>query len=171
MAVAAAMIGRWAWPAAAAIAFAFLVGLALQGGRPDLLVDFKPAGLLGFAPEQAREIEVATGADRKRFVRDGERWKASPETAERLEAGLRLLRNSAPMRLLTAEEVARVPTLEYALGPDSLRVTVRPASGAAFVVQFGGRNPLGSARYARIDGTAGVALLPAYVAEAWEQVR
>ena len=37
---------RWAWPAAAALAFAFLVGLALQGGRPDIMVEFKPGGLM-----------------------------------------------------------------------------------------------------------------------------
>jgi hypothetical protein len=165
------MIGRWAWPVAAAAAFAFLVGLALQGGRPDILVDFKPAGLLAFAPEQAHEIEIARGRERTRFVRSGERWQASPETAERLDTGLRLLRNSAPMRVLSPEEVARVPPSEYALGPDSLRITIRPASGAAFVIVFGGRNPLGSARYAKVDGTAGVALLPSYVAETWEQVR
>jgi hypothetical protein len=165
------MIGRWAWPVAAAAAFAFLVGLALHGGRPDLLVDFKPSGLMAFAPEQAREIEIARGSERKRFVRDGERWEAPPQTSERLETGLRLLRNSAPMRLLSAEEVARVPPSEYALGPDSLRITVRPQGGAAFVVVFGGRNPLGSARYAKVDGTAGVVLLPSYVAETWEQVR
>jgi len=165
------MIGRWAWPVAAAAAFAFLVGLAFHGGRPDLLVDFKPSGLLAFAPEQAREIEIARGPERQRFVRIGERWEAPPQTAERLDNGLRLLRNSAPMRVLSAEEVARVPASEYALGPDSLRITVRPASGAAFVIVFGGRNPLGSARYAKVDGTAGVALLPSYVAETWEQVR
>jgi hypothetical protein len=162
---------RWAWPVAAALAFAFLVGLALQGGRPDIMVEFKPGGLMSFTPEQAREIEIRRGADRKRFVRSGQRWEAPVETAERLEAGLRLLRNAAPMRVLTAEEVARVPSSEYALGAGSLRVTVRPASGAAFVILFGGTNPLGAARYARVDGEAGVALLPAYVAEAWEQVR
>jgi hypothetical protein len=164
-------MSRWTWPAAAALAFAFLVGLALQGGRPDILVDFKPAGLLAFSPEQAREIEITTGADRKRFVRNGDHWQAPPQTAERLEAGLRLLHNAAPMRVLSAEEIARVPPSEYALGPDSLRVTVRPDKGAAFVIVFGGRNPLGAARYAKVDGTAGVALLPSYVAEAWEQVR
>jgi len=162
---------RWAWPAAAALAFAFLVGLALHGSRPDIMVQFKPGGLMAFAPEQAREIEIRRGADRKRFVRNGERWEAPVETAERLEAGLRLLRNAAPMRLLTAEEVARVPPSDYALGADSLRVTVRPEAGAAFVIQFGGPNPLGAARYAKVDGEAGVALLPTYVAEAWEQVR
>jgi hypothetical protein len=162
---------RWAWSAAAALAFAFLVGLALQGGRPDIAVEFKPGGLMAFAPEQVREIEIRRGADRRRFVRNGERWEAPVETAERLEAGLRLLRNAAPMRVLAAEEVARVPPSEYALGADSLRVTVRPASGAAFVIQFGGTNPLGAARYAKVDGEAGVVLLPTYVAEAWEQVR
>jgi hypothetical protein len=73
--------------------------------------------------------------------------------------------------VLSAEEITRVPPSEYALGPDSPRITIRPQSGAAFVIVFGGRNPLGSARYAKIDGTAGVVLLPAYVAETWEQVR
>jgi hypothetical protein len=166
------MMGRWAWPAAALAAFAFLVGLALHGGRPDILVQFKPNGVLSsFAPEQAREIEVARGSDRRRFVRDGERWNTEPEMAQRLDAGLRLLSNAGPMRVLSAEEVARVPPSEYALGSDSLRVTVRPAHGAAFVIQFGGRNPLGSAHYAKVDGETGVFLLPAYVGEAWERVR
>jgi hypothetical protein len=167
----AAVMTRWAWPAAAALSFAFLVGLALHGQRPDILVDYKPAGVLPFEPDQARGIEIAKGTDRNRFVRSGERWDAPGETAERLEAGLRLLRNAAPMRVLTAAEVARVPASEYALTADSLKVTVRPATGAAFVIQFGGANPLGSARYAKVDGEAGVALLPTYVAEAWEQVR
>jgi hypothetical protein len=162
---------RCAWSAAAALAFAFLVGLALHGGRPDVMVQFKPGGLMTFAPEQAREIEIRRGSDRKRFVHGGERWDAPVETAERLEAGLRLLRDAAPMRVLTAEEVARVAPSEYALGADSLRVTVRPATGAPFVIQFGGTNPLGAARYAKVDGEAGIALLPAYVAEAWEQVK
>ena len=41
------------------------------------------------------------------------------------------------MRGLSAEEVARVPPSEYALEADSLRITVRPQSGAAFVVVGG----------------------------------
>jgi hypothetical protein len=44
-------------------------------------------------------------------------------------------------------------------------------TGAAFVILFGGTNPLGASRYAKVDGEAGIALLPTYVAEAWEQVR
>jgi hypothetical protein len=164
------MIGRWAWPAAAALAFAFVVGLALHGGRPDILVDFKPAGLMPFAPDQVQEVHVKRGADYQRFERRGERWQASPEAVERLDLGLRLLRNTGPLRLLSAVEVAGVAPQEYAFESDNLRVLVRPARGPQFLIQFGGPNPLGSARYARVDGLPGVALLPSYVAEAWEQL-
>ena len=171
------MIRRVAWPLAAVAAFAFLVGLALHGERRDPMQEFKPAGLLTtFAPEDAREIEIAIGAEVWRFHRDGA-WR-SVETAKsvpadferRIEAALRLLRNSAPLRVLTAEEVARVPPSEYALASDSLRVQVRAADGATFRVQFGGLNPLGSARYAKVDGMDGVPMLPAYVGDAWEEV-
>lgn len=163
---------RWLWPAAAIVAFAFLVAAAFHGGRPDILVEFKPTGLLrAFAPEQAQEIEIASGGARRRFARAGERWDTAPEVALRLDAALRLLRDSGPMRVLTAEEVARVPASDYALGPDSLKVSIRPAKGATFVIQFGGRNPLGAARYAKVDGEAGIALLPTYVADAWEQLK
>jgi hypothetical protein len=163
---------RWLWPAAAIAAFAFLVAAALHGGRPDILVEFKPTGLLrAFPPEQAREIEIVRGSERRRFTRESERWNAAPEVAQRLDAGLRLLRDSGPLRVLTAEEIAKVPPSEYALGSDSLKVSIRPAKGATFVIQFGGRNPLGAARYAKVDGEPGIALLPIYVAEPWEQVK
>ena len=172
VAMAPALIRRWAWPAAAGLAFAFLVGLALQGGRPDIVVEFKPAGLMtlcagagardrgrGGAPSVSVSCAMASAGTRRPRRRSGSR----PACA--------CCATPAPMRVLSAEEVARVPPSEYALGADSLRVTVRPATGAAFVIQFGGTNPLGSARYAKVEGEAGVALLPTYVAEAWEQVR
>jgi hypothetical protein len=175
--VAAALIRRLAWPLVAAGAFAFLAGLALHGERRDPMQEFRPAGLLtAFAPEDAREVEIATGAGTWRFRRDGGWWEvdsskpAPADVAQRIDTALRLLRNSAPLRVLTADEVARVPPSEYALAADSLRVQVRAADGATFRVQFGGRNPLGSARYAKVDGMEGVPMLPAYVGDAWEQV-
>jgi hypothetical protein len=177
MAVAPPLIRRLGWPLAAAAAFAFLVGLALQGERRDPMQDFKPAGLLtAFAPEDAREIEIGTGAEVWLFRRDGAWGSVEPakplpaDFAQRIETALRLLRNSAPLRVLTAEEVARVPPSEYALTADSMRVQVGAADGATFRVQFGGLNPQGSARYAKVDGMEGVPMLPAYVGDAWEQV-
>lgn len=177
MAVAAALIRRWAWPLIAAAAFAFLVAAALHGQRRDPMQEFRPAGVLtAFAPEDARDVEITLGDKVWRFRRDGA-WrssdpsKAAPaDLSNRIETALRLLRNSAPLRVLTAEEVARVPPAEYALAADSLRVQVRAANGATFAVQFGGRNPLGSARYAKVAGMDGVPMLPAYVGDAWEQV-
>ncbi len=171
------LIRRLAWPLAAAAALTFLVGLALHGGRPDPMAQFKPAGLLtAFTPEEARDVEVANGAEVWRFRRDAE-WRTvdvprpvSTDVGARIDAALRLLRNSGPLRVLTAEEVARVPASEYALGPGGLRVQVRASSGVVFLIQFGGRNPLGSARYVRVDGLDGVPMLPAYVADAWERV-
>jgi hypothetical protein len=169
---------RLAWPLVAAVALVFVVGLALYGERPDAgLTPFKPAGLLtAFAPEEASEVEITAATGVWRFRREPG-WRAvdaSPpvpaDVAQRIDVALRLLRNSGPLRVLTSEEVARVPPSEYALGPGSLRVQVRGPNGATFQIQFGGRNPLGSARYVRVYGLDGVPMLPPYVAEAWEQV-
>jgi hypothetical protein len=177
MVVAAPLIRRLAWPLAALAAFIFLVALALHGSRPDPMQDFKPSGVLtAFSPEEARDIEITSGDDVWRFRRDPD-WRAidAPKAApvdvgKRIDAALRLLRNSKPLRVLTTDEVAKVPASEYALGPKSLRVRVGTANGATLAVQFGGRNPLGSARYARVEGMDGVPMLPAYVGDAWEQV-
>ena len=177
MVVAPPVIRRLAWPMAALAAFVFLVALALHGSRPDPMTDFKPSGVLtAFSPEEARDIEITSGDAVWRFRRQPD-WravdapKAAPaDVAQRIDAALRLLRNSKPLRVLTVDEVAKVPPSEYALGPRSLRVRVGTAGGSTFAVQFGGRNPLGSARYARVEGMEGVPMLPAYVGDAWEQV-
>jgi hypothetical protein len=176
--VAPSLMQRFAWPLAAAAALLFMVGLALSGKRPDAgLAPFKAAGLLAaFAPEDAREVEVAAGGATWRFRRD-DGWQAiaaprpvPSDLTRRIDAALRLLRNAGPLRVLTPDEVGQVPASEYALGSDSLRVEVRSSAGASFQIQFGGRNPLGVARYVRVQGVDGLPMLPTYVAEAWEQV-
>jgi hypothetical protein len=178
MAVAPSLIRRAAWPMAAAVALAFLVALALHGERPEPgLVGFKAAGLLtAFDPADAREIEVSRAGEVWRFRREGSSWRAveaprpvPAEAAERIDTALRLLRDSGPLRVLSAGEVARTAPSDYALGPEALRVTVLGPDAATFAIVFGAANPLGSARYVRIEGIDGVPLLPAYVAEIWEQ--
>ena len=90
-----------------------------------------------------------------------------PEAGQRIDAAL--LRDSGPLRTRLAAEVGRTLPADYAVGDDALRVSVREPGGATFAIRFGCRNLLGSARYAQIAGSDGVALLPAYVAETWEQ--
>jgi len=156
---------RLAWPVAAAVAFAFLVGLALHGERPEPgLVRFEAAGFMKqFAPEQVREVEIVTAAGRWRFRR-GTDWP------DRIDAALRLLRDAGPMRVMTADEVATQSAATYGLDSGATVVTVRSEGGETFAIRFGARNPLGSGRYARVDGMGGVPILPAYVGDAWEQV-
>jgi hypothetical protein len=178
MAVASSLIRRAAWPMAAAVALAFLAVLALHGERPEPgMAGFKTAGLLtAFAPDDAREIEVGRAGEVWRFRRDGRSWRTveaprpvPAEAADRIDTALRLLRDSGPLRVLSADEAARATPSDYALGPDALRVTVLGPDAATFAIVFGAANPLGSARYVRIEGINGVPLLPAYVAETWEQ--
>lgn len=164
---------------AAALAATLLLVLALHGERPEPGLDrFKPAGLLtAFAPEDAREIEVRRGRQAWRFRRDAGTWRmidgsspVSPESSGRIDAALRLLRDSGPMRVLANDEIGDQSASDYALGPGALAVTVRGPGNATFDVRFGSRNPLGQARYTRVGGVEGMPLLPAYVGDAWEQV-
>jgi len=90
------------------------------------------------------------------------------DAAQRIETALRLLRDSGPLRVLSAEE-ARAASADYGLGPEALRVTVLGPDAAPFIIRFGATNPLGSARYAKVEGIDGVPMLPGYVAETWEQ--
>jgi hypothetical protein len=165
MAVAPPLISRLAWPVAAAVSFAFLVGLALHGERPEPgLVRFEAAGFMKqFALEDVREVEIATPAGIRRFRRDGD-WP------QPIDGALRLLRDAGPMRVMTNQEVAAEPAATYGLDPAPLVVTARAKPGETFVVRFGASNPLGSGRYARIDGVEGIAILPGYVADAWKPV-
>jgi hypothetical protein len=165
MVVASQLIRRSAWPAAAAVSFAFLVGLALHGERPEPgLARFEAAGFMKqFTPEQVREVEVVSPAGTQRFRRDAG-WP------ERVDTALRLLRDAGPMRVMTKEEVTAAPAATYGLDASATTVTVRSDTDETFVIRFGARNPLGSGRYTRIDGVDGVPILPAYVADTWEQV-
>ena len=178
MVVAPPLIRRAAWPLAAAVAFGFLAALALHGERPDAgLAPFKAAGLFtAFAPEDAREVGISRAGETWRFRREGETWRAveaprpaPANAADRIDTALRLLRDSGPLRVLSADEAARAAPSDYALGPQALSVTVLGPDAATFSIRFGAANPLGSARYAQVGGIDGVPMLPTYVAETWEQ--
>jgi len=44
------------------------------------------------------------------------------------------------------------------------------AGDAGVTIEFGGTNPLGLERYARIAGRSEILLMPAFVADAWQMV-
>lgn len=156
---------RWVWPFVAALSFALLLALALHGKRPDAgLVGFRAGGYLkAFEPEDAVEVAVTLPAGNKRFTRQ-ENWSPG------IDEALRLLRDSAPMRVMTADEVANQPPSAYGLENKAIAVRVRSRTGQTFAIRFGARNPLGSGRYVQVEGVPGVPILPSYVGDAWEKV-
>lgn len=173
--VAAPALRQFLWPALAAVAAATLALLALQGERPGLGQQAAEAAgpMRALSPSRVGEIELRSGAKRWRFVREASGWRAAesslplpPDFGARLDGALNLLHRVAPERIMAPGELAAPVT--YGLDPPALEVIVtRPQR---FAVAFGAANPLGHARYARIGGQAGVALMGAHVASAWESV-
>jgi hypothetical protein len=175
--VAAASVTRGAWMAAAALAAVFIVVLAFHGERPEGgLARFEAAGLLVRWPvAEMSEIDVQVGTDRRSYHRVPGGWRADgadvpTEVHERIELGLKLLHNSRPERIIHPDELADRALADFGLAPPRLSVTVRTSGGRGATVHFGGVNPLGLARYARVEGNDDVVLLSAFVAEAWERV-
>jgi Domain of unknown function (DUF4340) len=175
--VAAARVKLWGWWIAAVLAAGFLGFLAFHGERPEAgLVRFEPAGLLvGWSLENLEAIEVSAGAEHRLFRRVGSgRWRGEagplpPNTEERIATGLKLLHNSAPERVFGAGELDERTLGDFGLVPPRLTITAKTAAGRSVTIHLGGANPLGLARYARIEGRPEVVLLPAFVADAWEQ--
>jgi hypothetical protein len=174
--VAPAGVKAWGWPVAAALAVGFIGLLAFHGERPEPgLVRFAPAGLLvGWPLQDVRSVEVSAGTQYRSFYRTPSGgWRpeagaaaSTAELTERIETGLKLLRNSPPQRTDLGNEQEG----EFGLRPPRLTVTARTLRGDSMTVEFGGTNPLGLERYARIVGRSEVLLMPAFVADVWEPV-
>jgi len=175
--VAPAALRRLAWPAAAVGSAAFIVALALHGERPEPgLARFVAAGLMTLPPERVSEVDVTSGGRTWRLRRAESRWTLveggplrMPDPRLQIEEALALLHRSGPERTLTTDE-ATGSERDFGLDRPALTVTARAAPAPPFTIHIGGRNPLGLARYARVDGHAGVVLLPGFVAEAWERL-
>ena len=82
-----------------------------------------------------------------------------------VDRGLRLLRDSAPERVLTG--IGSRDRAAYGLEPAVLTIVVK--GRGTFSVAFGTVNPLGLTRYARVSESTDILLLPRYVADTWEE--
>lgn len=168
-------MSRFLWPAAALAATAFLLALALTGGRGSGLAPFTPNGLMTMRLEEVREVDIETSQRRWHFVRAQDGWRATEGAPAagfetRLDAALTLLHNSGPERVLSETEVRGVDAAQFGLNPPWLRVAVNGRGAPNFTISFGRTNVLGLSHYSRRDGSGEIALLPGFVAEAWEQV-
>ena len=165
-------MSRLLWGTAALAAIAFLAALALTGGRGGPgLAPFTPKGLMTMPVEDVREVDIETPEGRWHFVRTQGGWHATEGALAagfetRLDGALTLLHNSGAERVLAESEVSE--TAQFGLNPPRLRVVVNGAS--RFAISFGATNVLGLSHYARREGDREIALLPGFVAEAWERV-
>lgn len=168
-------MSRLLWAAAALGATAFLVALALTGGRGGPgLEPFVPKGLMTIPVDEVREVDITSPRGHWHFVRTQDGWRATEGIVtagfgSRLDGALRLLRNSGPERVLTAAEVAEAGAAQFGLAPPRLRVVASGPGAAAFAISFGAANPMGLSHYAKLDGRSEIALLPIFVAEEWER--
>jgi hypothetical protein len=174
--VAPAGVRAWGWPFAAALSAGLIGVLAFHGERPEPgLARFAASGLLADWPiQQVNSVEVSAGGHRQSFRRNpGGGWRPeaadaaiTADLADRIDLGLELLHNSAPQRTdLASEQLA-----EFGLEPPRFTVTARTTAGAGVTIEFGGANPLGLERYARVEGRSEILLMPDYVADAWQRV-
>lgn len=172
--VAPTRMRRYLWPIGAALAAGFIVVLAFHGSRPEPgLARFEAAGVLSDCQlRQVVAVQVRAAAWRREYRRDAEGgWRlefsdeaVAADVAEQIELGLKLLHNSAPQRT----DLDNAQLDEFGLQPPRVTVVVAAANGASRTIEFGGANPLGLERYARIDGKRDIMLLPSFVAGAWE---
>jgi hypothetical protein len=175
--VASAVMKRFALPVMAVLAAALLTTLAFVGERPRPGSEpFKPQGLLSsWTMDDVTTVKIDKGAEKFLFIRDrGGPWRSdkgdvAPEVAAQIETGLRLLGNAASERDFSPDELSGRSMSEFGLEKPKLILTAGTAGGATATIAFGEINPLGLTQYVRMDGRNEIAMLPAYVANAWDE--
>ena len=131
-------------------------------------------GILPIAGEPMGYIEYSAGEQRTRFSREGrEGWAvdgtaADPAIAGHIDTALRLLKTSAPRRVLAADEYDPRQLTAYGLEPPRLALSVADKGGSIARFEFGEVTPARNAQYVRIAGRPELYLLPRDVGAEWD---
>ena len=166
-------------PIAALLAVGVLVAMVVSGHLREnkQFVRFAPAGVMPESPDEIDRIEVTTSAGRREYVRANDGWRAGPagpfaprSLASHLNDSIKFMHVSAPVRVMERTEWSSLGLREFGLDPPRLRVVVNRSGASRFAISFGATNVLGLSHYARREGDREIALLPGFVAEAWEHV-
>lgn len=161
--------------AAAVVLMALFAALAISGHWPELrsMVTFAPKGLIAVAPAEVERVEIRTAAGNLALHRHAGGWSVDgaaddlpADLAAHVEAGLRFLNVSEPVRDIPASELDAGSFAAFGLDPPAYVVTVTaPRSTAA--VNFGLLNPAGTSQYVRLAGAATVHLMARHVGAEW----
>jgi hypothetical protein len=164
---------RHAWWAVGALALAVLLVLALLSPqrRGSLGESTADGPMRHVNVDAVQRVQVRAGShvlQAQRTAAGGWSINGQPlsgDAAAQLQAGLRLLHNTAPERRFDADQP------DFGLATPALSIDVRAADGRGVEVTFGAANPAGLARYARVlqGPEAGLVMLPSDVHDHWQQ--
>jgi Domain of unknown function (DUF4340) len=164
----------------AALAVGFLLLMAVSGHVRSMqnLVRFEAAGLMPEAPDYIDRVELTAGGQRLVFTRrDPGRWAVGASAgafpaggASRLDASLKFMHVTAPIRVLSRGEYEGQPLGEYGLDPPRYTVSLQHGARTVLAMSFGGDNPQHISQYVRVEGRDELYLLPIFVGREWERV-
>ena len=150
-------------------ALAFLL-VMIGSGRPrpmQSLVAFEAAGLMREAPDQIDRVDLEASGQRWTFARREGGWRltTSPEklmagTASHLEASLKFMHVTAPVRVMSRDEYQPAGLGEYGLDPPRYTVSLQRGGQTVLATSFGGKNPQQVFQYVRVAGRDGPHPLP-----------
>jgi hypothetical protein len=153
------------------------VVLLVSGHSPELrsLVPFTPKGLITMAPSDCVQIEIRAGRDglilhRKEsgWALDGGPDAISAELGSHLDAGLRFMHVSEPVREFGADELTDTSFSAFGLDPPTSVVLLTAADGTIATIHFGALNPAATSQYVRLAGAATVYLMPRHLGTEWQ---
>ena len=164
-------------PLAAGLLIIFLLVLVGSGHAPEFrgLVHFAPDGLVGTAPSAITRVEIRAKQETIAFRRDAGGWTLDgaaqtmpAELAARIEAALRFMHVSKPLRDIRAGELAPTSFAEFGLDPPASVVVLGAAERTIATANFGVLNPAGTSQYVRLAGAATVYLMARHVGAEWQ---
>jgi hypothetical protein len=176
-AVIAVSLSRLVMPLLAMLALAYLVAMVVIGAQPvqRQLVKFEAKGVLQIEPQAVQRITLGRGAQQVVLARSGEQggWALEPGgpvelvVATHVDAAVKMLHRSAPVREITPEELSGVDTRPFGLEEPVVEAALSGPGGHVLTVRFGTLNPEGFLQYMRIDGDPKVYLMSRFIGAEW----
>ena len=164
-------------PLGALLALGVLAAMVLSGQLPEnkQFVKFAPAGVMSEPPADIDRVEVRTAAGRWRFVRGAEGWRDGARPlpsglAAHLDASIKFMHVSAPVRVMEPAEWAPVGLREFGLDPPGFVATLYRGETRVLEAAFGAANPQQVLQYMQVAGHDQVYLMSRFIGAEWEQL-
>jgi hypothetical protein len=162
---------------AALLALGVLAAMVVSGHLPEnkQFVKFSPAGVMTEEPAAIDAVEVRTAAGRRRFVRGPDGWRdgARPlpaALATHLDASIKFMHVSAPVRVMEPSEWTPVGLREFGLDPPGFVATLYRGETRVLEAAFGAANPQQVLQYMKLTDHDQVYLMSRFIGAEWEQL-